>query len=193
MTIITTTEPAAEPLSLDELKLQCRVSGTDEDALLAIYIAAARRHAEAETGRSLITRTLEQVLDAFPTGGAVELGRPPVLSIASVQYVPAGGSALVTLDPAAYVLDSVSGPGWVLPVSGTWPATADLANSVRVQFTAGYGATAASVPADIRAWLLLTAAMLYEQRTAVDTTGRATALPGRFYDSLLDDYRTYYA
>lgn len=193
MTIRTITEPAAEPLTLDEVKAQCRTSGTDEDALLQLYIAAARKQAESLTGRSLITRTLEQVLDAFPDG-ALKLGRPPLLSIISVQYVPTGSTSLTTLDAGEYVQDvayAADGPGFVLPVT-TWPATADLANSVRVQFTAGYGSTAASVPGDIRAWLLLTVATMYAQREAIDAAGRATALPGRFYDSLLDDYRTYY-
>lgn len=190
MTIRTITEPASEPLTLDEVKAQCRVSGSSEDALLAIYIAAARKNAEAITGRSLITRTLEQVVDAFPDA-SLRLGSPPVQSIVSVKYIPAGSATLTTLDPSAYTLDDINGPGWLLPVD-TWPETADVSNCVQVRFTAGYGSSSTDVPADIRAWLLLTAATLYAQREAIDTAGRATALPGRFYDSLLDDYRTYY-
>lgn len=204
MTLALITPPTIEPISLADLKAQVRVSGSAEDALLSIAIAAARRQCESITGRALITQTWQVLLDAWPTAttiggfglsggvgaGAVELARPPVLSVTSVQYVPAGGSALVTLDPAAYVLDATTYPGWLMPVT-SWPDTAELANCVRVTFTAGYGPAADDVPEDLRSWMLLTAGYLYAQREAVDMTGKATALPGRFFDSLLDGYRAW--
>lgn len=196
MTLRLITAPLVEPITLAEAKLHLRVSGADEDGLLALYITAARQACEERTERALITQTWEQALDAFPTTGlaltgAIELPRQPVQSITSVQYVPAGGTALVTLDPAAYTLDAITAPGWVLSTSGTWPATAELANCVRVQFVAGYGAAGSAVPGPLRAWVLLTLGTLYANREAIDNTGKASGLPDRFYDSLLDPYRNY--
>lgn len=192
MTLRLITAPTVEPVSLADLKTQVRVSGSAEDALLSIAIKAARLQCEARTERALITQTWEQVLPAFPTddGGALELGRPPVVSVVSVKYLDATTSTLATLDPAAYTVDTITHPGWVLPVTN-WPATAELPNAVQVRFTAGYGAAETDVPEDLRSWMLLTAAYLYAQREAVDMTGKSTALPGRFYDSLLDPYRNY--
>jgi uncharacterized phiE125 gp8 family phage protein len=181
------TAPAAEPLSLAEARAQCRVDAGDasEDALIALYIQAARETAEHILGRVLITQTWELSLDAFPAG-EIRLGKAQALSIVSVKYIDPN-NILQTLSDAAYALDAATSPGWLLPVSGyTWPITKEVVNAVRVQFTAGYGATAASVPASVRQWMLVTVAALYAQRESFDLAGRAGVLPERFIDRLLD-------
>ena len=191
MTLRLITAPTAQPITLAELKVHCRVDGADEDGLLTAAIAGATDRAEGILGRAIITQTWEQVIDAFPSdGGGVALGRPPVSAITQLQYVPSGGTALVTLDPAAYVLDAITPDGWVLPAS-SWPSTAALANAVRVRFTCGYGADGTTVPAGIRSWIFLTAGWLFQHREAMDATGRVTNIPDRFVDSLLDPYRVY--
>ena len=188
------TPPDQEPISLAEARAQCRISADDtsEDTLLAIYIAAARETAEHELGRKLIDQTWEQTLDAFPCGDlGVKLAPAQARSIVSVQYNDPT-LALQTMDSEAYLLDSTVTPGWLLPTNGTtWPATADAVNSVRIRLIAGYGPTSASVPANVRNWLLLTIGALYAQREAVDATGRVGALPARFVDRLLDSERIY--
>jgi uncharacterized phiE125 gp8 family phage protein len=183
---------AAEPITLAEARAQCRIDGTDEDALLEIYIAAARGKAEHITGRRLITQTWRQTLDAFPASSDIRLEVPPVASIAQVQYVDTAGT-LQTLAGSAYVLDAATGPaGWLLPADGTsWPSTDDVVNAVRIDIVAGYGAAGSAVPADLRAWLLLTVAYLYAQREAVDATGKSAEIPSRFVDALLDAHRVY--
>lgn len=195
MTLRLITAPTTEPITLADAKLHLRVSGSAEDSLITSLIAAARQLCEERIERALVTQTWEQVLDAFPaaigsTSGAIELGRPPVVSITQLQYVPAGGSALVTLDPAEYVLDPYQPPGWVLPTTA-WPATADVANAVRVRFSCGYGADGSFVPQPLQAWMRLTIGTLYANRESVDATGRATGLPDRFWESLLDPYRNW--
>lgn len=185
------TGPAAEPISADELKLQARVEGSTEDALLSVYIKAARRQCESLTQRALITQTWELLLDEFPAC-SIKLGRAPALSVVSVKYLDATTGTLTTLDPSSYSVDIATPGGRIRPIN-SWPATADRPNAVQVRFTAGYGATSADVPEDLRSWVLLTAAYLYAQREAIDTSGKASALPGRFYDALLDDYRSHSA
>jgi uncharacterized phiE125 gp8 family phage protein len=186
------TAPAIEPVTLAEARAQCRVDAADtsEDALLLVYIQAARETAEHQLGRVLITQTWEQTLDEFPAG-EIKLGQAQALDITSVKHIDPAGT-LQTLDPGAYVLDSATSPGWLIPATGySWPATGDVVNAVRVQFTAGYGPTAAAVPAGVRNWLLLTVAALYALRESVDATGRVAALPERFVDRLLDAERVY--
>lgn len=187
------TPPAQEPITLALARLQCRVDGSAEDELLAVYIATARRQAEARTGRSLITQTLDLVLDAFPAGDeGIRLERGPVQSVSSVSYVDSLG-APQTLSNALYLVDDAASPsGWVLPADGTsWPETDDVVNAVTVRMVCGYGAEPAAVPDDIRAWMLMSIAYLYAQREAVDMSGRAAELPCRFYDGLLDPYVIY--
>lgn len=184
------TAPALEPISLAEARAQCHIDGTDEDALLTIYIQSARQHAEGLIDSALITQTWEQTLDAFPTD-EIKLGKPPVLSVTSVKYINTAGTE-ITLASNQYVLDSATSPGWLLPADGyTWPDTNDVANAVRIQYATGFGPLAADVPAPIRSWMLLTIALLYAQREAADLGGKSTAIPSRFVDSLLDPFRQY--
>jgi uncharacterized phiE125 gp8 family phage protein len=176
--------PTGEPVSLDEAKAQCCIDGTEFDAILPGYIAAARQLAEAETGRALITQTRELVLDAFPR--ACVLRHPPVQSLVSVTYLDADGVERV-LDPQDVILDKSSAPGYLVPAYGkAWPETYPVPNAVRVRYTCGYG-SAADVPPAIKTWMLLAINTLFEQRGTM-AAGLA-ALPNRFWESFLDDYR----
>lgn len=182
--------PSVEPVTLAEAKLQCRVDGSDEDAwFTGIAIPAARRAAEHELGRRLIAQTWEAVFDAFPLYG-IALA-PGVLSIESIKYI-APTSTEQTLDPAAYVLDAESTPGFALPAAGaSWPDTADAANTVRVRFVAGYGTAAADVPAPVRQWVLMHIATAYKMRESIAHGLPVAELPNRYHDRLLDGERTY--
>ena len=181
-----------EPVTLWEARAQCRIAADDtaEDAMLAIYIQAAREAAEQELGRVLITRTIVQTMNAFPCQ-ALRLQRAAVVAVASVEYRDQAGT-WQTLPAESYVLDNMSGPGWLLPAAGTsWPATADMPGSVRITYSAGYGPSTADIPAGVRQWILLNVAAMYAQREAIDASGRAAALPSRFVDRLLDAERLY--
>ena len=189
MTLKLISEPGAEPLSLSEAKLHLRVEHSVDDDLITALIKAAREQAEHLTGRALITQTWARVLDAFPAA-EIELGMPPVQSIASITYVDAAGDTQ-TLDADDYSLDTTTPPGWVLPSAtlSTWPSTLDTANAVTVTFVAGYGATGASVPEAIRTWMKLQLGTMYKHRESIVAGVSVTELPGAFTDRLLDRYR----
>lgn len=179
----------SEPITLAQLKSQCRVDTSDEDAVLTLAIQAARAKAENYTGTAIISQVWEQTIDSFPEA-EIELLKPPVSAVNAVTYVDAAG-ATQTLAGASYTLDTTTFPGWLLPAYGTeWPDTRDQANSVTIRFTTGY-ADANSVPGDMRAWLLLTAAFIYAQREVMVLGGKVAEIPARFVDSLLDPYRVF--
>lgn len=185
------TPPAAEPITLEEAKLQCRVDGTAEDTWFTSFaIPGARRAAEHELGRKLITQTWEAVFDAFPSFG-IELGAPRVLSIVSIKYVDTTG-AEQTLAAENYLLDADTLPGWALPLAGTsWPDTADAANVVTVRFTCGYGPAATDVPANVRQWMLMHIGTAYKNRESMVHGVSVAEIPNRYVDSLLDGERTW--
>src|SRR5580765_8015305 len=98
--------PAAEPLTLSEVKAHLRIDTTDEDAYLTTLITVARMRCEGATRRALITQTWDWVIDRWPTwegyhggqtfepaytslpaGGFVWLPKPPLQSVAFVHYV----------------------------------------------------------------------------------------------------------
>lgn len=179
-------EPAIEPVTLAEAKSHCRVDHVDEDDLIGMYISAAREQCEHILGRSLAQQTWETVLDCFPQYD-IELFNPPIVEITSVKYIDALLGLESTLNSNQYVLDKDSEPGWLMPAAGiTWPATADVANAVRVRYTAGY----ASVPKAIKHWILLAVGEWYKSREAmVDNT--KMQLPHDFNAGLLDRYRVW--
>lgn len=174
--------PAAEPITLAEALTHLRESADsgENDAYITGLIEVARAACEERTERTLITTPWSLKLDAFPD--AIELDRPPLIAVQSLEYLDEAG-ALQLIDPADYVLDTQSEPGFLVPAPDVaWPDVQSGAiNTVRVSFTAGYGATAASVPAPLRHWILCALTYLYENRVG--------ELPEGFADGLLGSYR----
>lgn len=186
MTTRLITAPATEPVTLAEAKLQCRIDDATDDALITSLIIAAREQCEHILQRALITQTWENVLDGFPSDNDIELLNPPIIAITSIKYIDAATANEVTLASNQYSLDKDSEPGWVMPAYGvTWPATLDIANAVRVRYTAGYGA-AADVPAAIKNWILLAVKELYDGCGDGQEYGK---LPNDFCSGMLDRYR----
>lgn len=183
------TAPSALAVSLADAKLQLRVTGTDEDALITRLIRGAAARGQHETGRAFIDQEWELILDAFPVA-EIELALPPVTSITSVKYLDTAG-AQQTLASNAYTLDAEKLPGWLFPAVGTsWPATQDVANAVRVRFRCGYGATDADVPEGIKDWIHVQLTTLFDNRDLL-ALAKADADPGCYGARLLDPFRTY--
>ena len=180
--------PSSEPVTLAELKAQCRVEHSAEDDLLTAYGIAARQQCESILERALITQTWARMLDCFPWS-EIELGKPPVQAITSITYVDTSG-ATQTLSSSAYVLDPTGEePGFVLPAYGyTWPTTLDTAGAVTITFTCGYGA-AAAVPDAIKTWIRMRVATLYRFRESIGAGMSMQEVPSRHLDGLLDPYR----
>lgn len=172
----------AEPVTLAEAKLHLRVTDAAEDALVSLYISAARESCEDRLDATLPTTSWRLTLDKFPD--AIELLRGPLVSVEAVRYIDAAG-ATQTLAPQDYTVDSAGSPGYVVPAYGkAWPETRDQVNAVVVEFTAGR----ASIPAPLKAWILLAVGDMYANREG--STDKPT-VPHSFADRLLDPYRTW--
>ena len=179
--------PAAEPVSLAEVKLHLRIDDNADDVLLGALITTSRQHAEHDTRRALVTQTRKLVVDEFPAE-TITLDHAPVSAVISVLYIGSDGVER-TLDAASYKLDRISEPCRLVPAYGTtWPDTRAEINAVSVTYTCGFGAPEA-VPESIKRWMLLRIGALYENREEV-LTGRAITLaPLPFADALLTPYR----
>ena len=118
--------PAKEPVSLAEVKLDCRIEADETafDALIPGKIAAARQLAEHETGRKLITQTWRAEFACWPTC-CDSITLSPAQS-AAVSYW--SGSAWVALDPSQFVMlhgDTGTSVSIVPALGVTWPTLAD--------------------------------------------------------------------
>lgn len=182
-------QPAAEPVTLAEVKTHTQVEHTADDALIGTLISAARQDAEHRIGRSLVTQTWEQILDAF--ADPIYLPNPPIASIVTVKYIDSAGVEQTVLN-TAYTLDADNEPGRVKPTFGTaWPTPRVQSNAVRVRYTAGYGVDGTNVPAAIKDWIMLRVKALYDIRSTLIVGQPINAAPRDFADGLLDRYKIY--
>lgn len=188
-----------EPVALSDLKLQLRIdqTTTDEDSLLTILIQAARELLETDTRRAYIQRQFTLVMDQFPYwgqldrqsiertsqavgvfyGGGIFVRLAPVVSIDSVKYLDTTGvQQTLATDGSAYITDVISEPARIYPAYGIpWPITRWQNNAIQIGLTAGYGATASTVPARARQAILMLAAHWYWHRESVGTVGEEVA------------------
>jgi uncharacterized phiE125 gp8 family phage protein len=169
-TVVTTTPPAGEPVALAEARAVCRVDQSLEDGLISTLITAARQRIETELGLCLLATGITEWRDAWaPTGprGGLTLARGPLIGVTTVAIADSGRN-FRTLDPAYYA-----------PMAGSWPpqiaATAlailqPTARSagLRIDYVAGFGTTAAAVPAPLKQAILALVAWSYDHREAPD-------------------------
>lgn len=157
--------PAVQPITLAYAKQHIRSLGTTDDTLIAVYIDAAASYFMEQTGRPLLTETREAWLDAFPFIGAsganarIELPHPVLQSVVSVKYINSsgvltsftGGSPVANLYRVSAPTGDYARRGYVEPLyGGTWPIARAETGAVRIQYTCGYGNTAAAIPALVR-------------------------------------------
>lgn len=165
-----TTAPVTEPLSATDVKNYLKVEHTADDDLIDIMIQAAREYVENHTGRALMTQTIREYFDAFPTStndnpkSAITLRFSPVSEVTDLDYTDAEGQSQSLTIATQTTVDKISEPTRIFPAYNTsWPDTRDQANAVEVEYTAGYS-SASDVPAPIRQAMLLIIAKMYESR-----------------------------
>jgi uncharacterized phiE125 gp8 family phage protein len=188
------TPPAAEPVSVAEAKAHLVVEHSDDDALIASLVTAARQRAESVLGRVFVTTEFDWVLDGWPVAPLFATGRViqtlnmplwprseirpvhcPLVSVTSIEYLDPTGAS-VTLDPAAY--EVIAGtPGRILPAYQTaWPVVRPWPGSITVRYVAGYGPDASTVPDSVKAAIKLMVGGWYEQRAHL-TAGALDVVP----------------
>lgn len=135
------TAPVLEPVTTDEVKAQCRVTGSADDWLIAGMVKAVRQSLEGRDGwlgLALVTQTWDYKLNEFPAG-SIDLPLPPLASVISVAYRDEDG-APQTFSSGSYTVTGVGLPGGgaiALAEGESWPATDGTAECVTVRFVAG--------------------------------------------------------
>lgn len=173
LTLVQTVPPTAEPLGLPEVKQHLRVEHDSEDALLYLYMQAAREQAELVTRRQCLTATYTLSLDCFPRDQSwrwhrnqgLLLPRPPLQSVTEVRYLDTSGVAQI-LATSVYGVDTLSQPGRLYLKTGqSWPSVSTQLNAVTITYVAGWP-TYAAVPGPLKMAILLLVGHFYEHREA---------------------------
>ena len=181
MTYALITPPAAEPVSIAELKAHLRIDGGTEDGLLASLIATARAHLERSTGLALISQGWRLYLDDWPASGVLEITRGPVTAIDAVRaFDELGEESEIPL--AGHVLDGGRRPArlWLR----ARPDPRQAINGIEIDFSAGFGDAGVDVPDSLRRAMLIHAAQMYEFRGAVPPEMQPAGMP-EGYDRLV--------
>jgi uncharacterized phiE125 gp8 family phage protein len=186
------TASTVDVITLDEAKAHLRRGSlTDEDGAIEATVRAAVDYVKADTGRALTTETWRTWFDVVPCGGVLLLERGRVQAVTAITaYDPDDASS--TVATSVYQVDAVSEPARVVLKSGqSWPTDLREVNALSVQYTAGYGATALTVPGPLKQAVLLVLGAMWEHREQVivaQFAGQFLALPFG-YDQLVAPYR----
>jgi uncharacterized phiE125 gp8 family phage protein len=160
--------PTAIPISLAEVKAQCRVEDTSEDALLMAYVRSATDAVEGMTGLRLIDQLWEYSVDAFlERCGWLRLPLAPLLALEQITYLDAQGVAQ-TLPVDTYLirgLGSVQPAQLILAPGKTWPATWHGPGAVLIRFRAGW-IDWNGTPESLRQAIMMLASYWFSQREA---------------------------
>ncbi|MBS1143369.1 MAG: hypothetical protein H6R14_775 [Proteobacteria bacterium] len=181
------TAPTAEPVTTGEVKVACRIDGTEFDVLLPILISAARALAEQKTGRAFGQQTWAWSKEAFPA--AIYLPNPPLVSITKVEYYDTA-NVKQELANTEYTVDAEAIPAVIVPAKGkSWPSTYDRPGAVRIEYQCGHAAADAEL-AQLKQWIILAVATWIKNPEVVSGES-LSELPRTFVDGLLDYYRVY--
>jgi uncharacterized phiE125 gp8 family phage protein len=188
MSLAMTTPPALEPVTVADAKVHLRVDSDAEDVLIGSLILTSRLHIEAALGLALITQSWTLALDRWPPGDHIDLPLTPLQSVDDVRVKNAAGIAAIV--PAeSYLVDLASRPGRLVWNNTIPPFPALPANGIEIDFTAGFGATADSVPAPLKHAILMLTAHWYEHRDPDDIGSDAAQIPAAVSD-LIQPFRT---
>ena len=189
-----TTEPTAEPLSLQEVKEYLRLEDASDERVVQPMITAVRQFAEEHLGRALMQQTFTLFIDtALDTENPlwegmrtapdinyyknyVVLPKSPVISVTSVKTYNDSDVA-TTMAASKYYVDNAREPARIVLRTGeTFPTALRVANAIEVIYVAGY-ATAYAIPEPIRLGLFQHIAHLYEHRGDMGEYLQAREIP----------------
>jgi uncharacterized phiE125 gp8 family phage protein len=190
------TGPAAVVITRAEAKAHLAVDADDWNSEIDAFVAAATARLDGwagTLGRCLINQVWKIRLDRWPADGVIRFPFPNV-SAATIKYYAAGGdgSSLTTASGTHWEIEH-DARGSFLRLKPAWtrPALFDRPAPVVVEFTAGFGATAAEVPQPIRSAILLIVGHLWQHRgDAASEAARENPLGS---ERLLAPYRRVWA
>lgn len=185
--------PAADPVSLSELKTYLRIDTSADDTMLTNFISAATRTVESYLNRKLITQTWDLWMDCFPAEMRIDALRDgwqegklseylhtksyiqiPFFPLQSVTYLKTfdDDNTEYTMSSGDYYVDTVGEPGRIsLKNDTTWPTTfLRPVNGIQIRFICGYGSTGADVPKAINQAIMELSAKFYNSRGCDDAS-----------------------
>lgn len=149
-------DPAIEPITLEEAKLQCQIDAdlTEQDSVILGYIKAAREKAEAYCKRSFIEQTWKLTARSWPVdmqdgmpNDAIILSHGPVLGIVEISYLDGDGTRTY-LAADEYLIDEGDEPPRLYPpYNECWPGGRCTPGAIEIVYRTGYPSAGSPVDA----------------------------------------------
>lgn len=152
MVLTVTSQPADEPLTVDQAKRHLRVLHSDLDGEIETLITVARDYAERFAARTLRTSVTRVLKLADWWCDEIKLPFPPLLGVTSVAYYDES-EVSQTLASSNYEVElSTDGGGrLVWAWDATIPSIFTREDAITVTFTTGYSAASAIPPMALHA------------------------------------------
>lgn len=187
MALVMRTAPGVEPVAVADASAHLRLDTAADDLLIASLILTSRLHVEATLDLALIDQAWTLVLDRWPAGADVAIPMAPLKAVTAVTVKRADGTPIV-VPPTSYLVDMASKPPRLVWNATARPDPGVVANGIEIEFEAGFGATAAHVPAPLRHAILMLVAHWYEHRDPIEIGSNATRIPDAVSD-LIQPFR----
>lgn len=183
--LVRTTAPVVDPVSLSEAKAQCRVDSDADDAYIVSLIRMATNMVENLLETSLINSRWQASYDLFPVWAIILPRMPLAAGNITVTYrLGDGTTRVMTSANNDFQVDRNVMPGRIYPQWATsWPATRGDENSVVVSYPTGYGEDGSAIPPEAKHLILVLCAHLYDTRQPT-APGSVATVPLMF-DTLL--------
>lgn len=174
MSLTVVTGPSFYAVTLAEAMSHLRENADPGSYIAGILIPGAQAMVEELTGRRLTTTTLRLGLEAWPDDDELFLPGPPIASVTSLTYLDTN-NVRQTLAATEYVVETDA--GLIVPAYGvTWPSILEFTGSIKVTYVAGWTSTA-TIPASLRAAVLLACGHKHENREATIAGTTMTEIP----------------
>lgn len=148
-----------EPLTLNEVKTHLRLDGNSSfDSQLNNLIKVAREYCEQITGRDLINKTYRALLNCMPR--KLKIKKSKLQSILSIKYYSNG--ILEILPSNQYYITQSNDYALLIVNNDLQLNLDDREQAVNIDFIAGYGATADTVPQGLKQAMLSYIVYLFE-------------------------------
>lgn len=182
--------PTVEPVTLSEVKAQCRVDFTDDDVLLSSYITAATAYLDVEygiLGQAIITQDWDLSVAGPDILNRIRLPISPVQDVQGIAYFDTD-NAVQAATIANYQLLKHRMQSYLEPIEGEdWPSTFSRVDAITITLRVGFG-LAAAVPQPIKQAIMLLVCHWYENREASVVGTSINTVPMAF-DAMVAPYR----
>lgn len=167
-----------EPLTLNEVKSHLRLDGNSSfDTQLNNLIKVARQYCEKITGRDLINKNYRALLNCMPK--KIKIQKSRLQSITSIQYYK--NNILETLPSNQYYFTYSNDYSLLIIEEQNDLKIDDREQAIHINFVAGYGTTADSVPQGLKQAMLSYITYLFENAGDCSDVGQ--------YEKLFDIYK----